>query len=365
MFAFLRFVVSIVFLIGLAEAGEFRIDVYNATGFLDEYFTEGKQAYEYSRLLTKFQELEFIRSIQVDHNSSQYFICANSHVQRSPEIPVMTNPALRRETLKSTSKPSEKHRKKQLPAFLGSHSDTEPHLAKVEVSKTNNHSFSVKRTWPNGKTLHRKMAVDPLSMINFLIDVEDCMGRRDVRFDRTDKQWRIKSADARVMPGLSKTMSFTRGLWDQDFYDGLFGVDKSWSIYAVVLSSEESVLWNGRMAPHQVVIGFQLVNLQSHSNLFIQMTNWANDARHGSYNYLDPEASAACPLLSESQNQVDGNSQWTLYLISIFEKADTANNEIEVLPPHVYFNKGFRDDDDPPAPAGASHCRSFTLSSCW
>ena len=372
MFAFLRFVVSIIFLIGLAEAGEFRIDVYNATGFLNEDFTEGNQAYEYSRLLTMLQGLEFIRSIHVNHNSNQYFIYANSHVQRSPEIPGMANSALRRETLKSTSEPSKKHRKKRFPEFLRSHCDTEPLPTNVEVSETSNHSFSVKRIWSNGRTLHSEMAVDPLSMINYLIDLEDCMGRRDVRFSRTRKQWEIKKDDARVMPGLSKSLGYTKELWDEAFCDGILGVDESWAIYAVVMSNQEKFLWEGKESSHQVIIGFQLVNLQSHSNLFLQITNWANDDQHDSYNYLDPETSFACPLLSESQNQVDGNNQWTIYTIFIHAKDNTENEEIEALPPHAYFNKGFRDDDhDPPASAsappllGAPHCSSSMLSSCW
>ena len=116
MFAFLRFVVSIVFLIGLAEAGEFRIDVYNATGFLREDFTEDYQDCEYSQLLTMLQELEFIRSIHVDHNLNQYFIYANSQIQRNPEIPAMTNLKLRRETLKSTLRVDIKHKKTVFPA---------------------------------------------------------------------------------------------------------------------------------------------------------------------------------------------------------------------------------------------------------
>ncbi|MET4693368.1 hypothetical protein [Endozoicomonas lisbonensis] len=365
MSAFLRFVVSIVFLIGLAEAGEFRIDVYNATGFFSQYFTEDGQVYEDSQILAMFQQLPFIRSIHVNHDPNRYFIYSDYQVQRNPEIPAMANPELRRETLKSASVPSKRLRNKRLPDFLISNSDTNPIPRNIEISRSDNQSFSVKSTWSNGKTSHRKMTGNPLSMINVLIDVEDCMGRRDVRFSRTQKQWQIKTDDARVVPGLSISLRYTREQWDQTFYDGILGVDEGWSIYAIVMSSGQSILWNGRMVSHQVVIGFQLVNQQSHSNLFIQMTNWTNDDLHCSYNYLNPETSSTCPLLSESENKVDGSSEFILYSILIHAGAGTSNEETDPLPLRAYINKGFRDDDDDDAPAasGAAGCRGCMISS--
>ena len=365
MTAFLRFVVSIVFLAGLAEADEFRIDVYDTNDFFKQYFTDN-QVYEDSLIPGMFQQLQFIRSIHINGDSNRYFIYSDSQVQRSPEMPVMANLALRREILKSTCVPTNRNQKKWFPDFLKNNSDTNPSPRNIEISRLDNQSFSVKSTWSNGKTSHRKMNGDPLLMINLLIDVEDCMGRRDVRFNRTKKQWQIKSDDARVMPGLSSSLHYTMEQWDEAFYDGILGLDESWLIYAVVMSSGHNILWNGRMVSHQVVIGFQLVNPQSHSDLFIQITNWTNDNLHCSYHYLNPETSATCPLLSEGGNQVDGSSQCVFHSIFLYKRADPSDEESEALQPYSHINKGFLDDeDDEPEPPGAAGCSGCMIQSSF
>ncbi|MCW7551354.1 hypothetical protein NX722_01590 [Endozoicomonas gorgoniicola] len=117
MYAFLRFVVFIVFQLGLAEAGEFRIDVYNATNFLCEHDPEescSKESCpdEVPISPITLQQLPFIRSIYVSHNSSQYFIYSNAENPGTPELPPMANPQLRRVALKSAPANTGKNKKK-------------------------------------------------------------------------------------------------------------------------------------------------------------------------------------------------------------------------------------------------------------
>ncbi|MCW7551355.1 helitron helicase-like domain-containing protein [Endozoicomonas gorgoniicola] len=207
--------------------------------------------------------------------------------------------------------------------------------------------FLAATTWANGKTSRRTMSGDPLSLINVLMNFEDGMGRRDVRYSNKHKKWMIKDDDARVVPGLSSSFFYNRLQFDNAFYDGILDVDGECAIYGVVVHYRHAIEWNKRRAPHQIVVGFQLVNLLDPSNLFIQITNWENDEQHVSYYYCDPGTSADCPLLGEAGSQVDGQTE---------EEADSM--------PAAYDNESFEfDKDDWPDPPGAAGCSGFMISS--
>lgn len=349
---FLSFVMPVVLLTDWAEAKEFRIDVYDAS----------KTEKGYPPNLSK---LKFIRSIHVNSISNQYFIHATSEDQRSPQTPYLDNPSFRCELLKSSSETS-RFRKKKSKKLLSRHVNNTPPPRRVVISGTDSHRFSVNTTWSQNRTSHSETTVDPLLMITLLLEVEDCMGRRDVRYNPLQEQWEIKNDDAHVLPGLSGALDCTREQWDRAFYDGILGVDEDWSIYAVVMSSERNIWWNGVNSSHQVVIGFQLINVRSGANLFIQITNWTNDNQHQSYDYCNAATSTDCPLLTEPETQAGGEEPWTPHRIFITTGiySPTENTTDSLL---SAVNEGFEHNDgdndhDAPNPSGAT---GYSGSMSW